>query len=115
LLTKSLGGNASVADNVGTVDAFQGGERDLIVYGFTRSNDRGDIGFLKELRRLNVAITRARRQLILVGDSETLLHARDRHFAELMNAMIGYLRGYGDIRASGEVVDRLARLREEHP
>jgi hypothetical protein len=115
LLGKSLGDNASVADSVGTVDAFQGGERDLIVYGFTRSNDRGDIGFLKELRRLNVAITRARRQLVLVGDSETLLHARDKQFAELMKSMIGYLRGYGDIRASGEVSDRLVRLREEHP
>src|SRR5581483_11541676 len=52
LLTQSLGGNAAVADSVGTVDAFQGGERDLIIYGFTRSNDSGDIGFLKELRRL---------------------------------------------------------------
>jgi AAA domain len=115
LLGKSLGDHASVADSVGTVDAFQGGERDLIVYGFTRSNDRGEIGFLKELRRLNVAITRARRQLVLVGDSETLLHARDKQFAELMNSMIGYLRGYGDIRASGEVASRLIRLREERP
>ena len=114
LLTKSLGDSAAVTDSVGTVDAFQGGERDLIVYGFTRSNDRGDIGFLKELRRLNVAITRARRQLVLIGDSETLLRARDKQFAELMKSMIGYLRGYGDIRPSREVADQLARLREEH-
>jgi hypothetical protein len=114
LLARSLGDGAAVADSVGTVDAFQGGERDLIVYGFTRSNDRGDIGFLKELRRLNVAITRARRQLVLVGDSETLLRARDKQFAELMKSMIGYLREYGDIRPSREVVDRMARLREEH-
>jgi AAA domain len=64
LLTKSLGDGATVADRVGTVDAFQGGEQDLIIYGFTRSNNNGDIGFLKELRRLNVAITRARRQLV---------------------------------------------------
>jgi hypothetical protein len=115
LLTKSLGDNAAVADSVGTVDAFQGGERDLVIYGFTRSNDRGDIGFLKELRRLNVAITRARRQLILVGDSETLLGARDKQFAGLMNSMIGYLRGSGDLRPSREVADRLGRLRQEHP
>lgn len=115
LLTKSLGDNAAIADSVGTVDAFQGGERDLIVYGFTRSNDRGDIGFLKELRRLNVAITRARRQLVLIGDNETLLHARDKQFAELMNSMIGYLRGYGDIQPSREVAGRMTRLRKEHP
>lgn len=113
LLTRSLGDNASIADKVGTVDAFQGGERDLIVYGFTRSNDRGDIGFLKELRRLNVAITRARRQLILVGDSQTLLRARDKQFADLMSSLIGYLRGQGDIRPSAEVTSRLARLGEE--
>lgn len=113
LLTQSLGGNAAVADSVGTVDAFQGGERDVIIYGFTRSNDRGDIGFLKELRRLNVAITRARRQLVLIGDSQTLLHASDKQFAELMKSMIGYLRGYGDVRLSYEVTDQLARLREE--
>lgn len=113
LLTQSLGGNAAVADSVGTVDAFQGGERDVIIYGFTRSNDRGDIGFLKELRRLNVAITRARRQLVLIGDSQTLLHASDKQFAELMKSMIGYLRGYGDVRLSHEVTDQLARLREE--
>jgi superfamily I DNA and/or RNA helicase len=115
LLAKSLGEPAAVADSVGTVDAFQGGERDLIVYGFTRSNDRGDIGFLKELRRLNVAITRARRQLVLIGDSETLLHARDKQFAELMKSMIGYLRGHGDIRPSREVAALLGRLREEQP
>lgn len=115
LLTESLGEGAAVADSVGTVDAFQGGERDLIVYGFTRSNDRGDIGFLKELRRLNVAITRARRQLVLVGDSETLLHARDKQFAELMRSMTGYLRAYGDIRPSRELASRLARLHEERP
>ena len=115
LLTASLGDNTAVAESVGTVDAFQGGERDLIVYGFTRSNGRGDIGFLKELRRLNVAITRARRQLILIGDSETLLHARDKQFAGLLQSMVSYLRSYGDIRSSGEINGRLDRLREEHP
>ena len=110
LLTKALGDNADTAERVGTVDAFQGGEKDLIVYGFTRSNTRGEIGFLKELRRLNVAITRARRQLILVGDSATLRQAGDKPFAELLESMTSYLRSHGDIRPSREVAAQLAVL-----
>jgi superfamily I DNA and/or RNA helicase len=108
LLTSSLGNRA--ADHVGTVDAFQGGERDLIVYGCTRSNARGDVGFLKEQRRLNVAITRARRQLVLVGDSSTLARANDEPFAELMRSLIRYLQDNGEIRSSLDVSARLRDL-----
>lgn len=57
---------------VNTVDGFQGQERDVIVLSMVRSNDTGDIGFLRDLRRMNVAMTRARHKLIVVGDSETL-------------------------------------------
>ena len=57
---------------VNTVDGFQGQERDVIVISLVRSNDQGDIGFLRDLRRMNVAITRARMKLILVGDRSTL-------------------------------------------
>lgn len=57
---------------INTVDAFQGQERDAIVIGFVRSNDRGEVGFLGDIRRTNVAMTRARKKLILVGDSATL-------------------------------------------
>lgn len=57
---------------VNTVDGFQGQERDVIVLSMVRSNDSGDIGFLRDLRRMNVAMTRARHKLIIVGDSETL-------------------------------------------
>jgi hypothetical protein len=113
LLTRSIGDAPAVADGVGTVDSFQGGERDLIVYGFTRSNARGDIGFLKELRRLNVAITRARRQLVLFGDAATLSHARDEPFAALFRSMTDYLGHSGDLRRSRDVVDRLAGLAKE--
>ncbi|MFP4115933.1 MAG: IGHMBP2 family helicase, partial [Candidatus Aenigmatarchaeota archaeon] len=55
-----------------TVDGFQGREKEVIVLSFVRSNENGEIGFLKDLRRLNVSITRARKKLIMVGDSETL-------------------------------------------
>lgn len=58
--------------SVNTVDGFQGRERDVIILSLVRSNSAGNIGFLSELRRMNVAITRARMKLIIVSDSETL-------------------------------------------
>ncbi|MBQ7471646.1 MAG: AAA family ATPase [Prevotella sp.] len=57
---------------VNTVDGFQGQERDVIVISLVRSNDEGQIGFLRDLRRMNVAITRARMKLIILGDPDTL-------------------------------------------
>ncbi|WP_461866224.1 IGHMBP2 family helicase [Thermococcus sp.] len=57
---------------VKTVDGYQGREKEVIVLSFVRSNRKGELGFLKDLRRLNVSLTRAKRKLILVGDSSTL-------------------------------------------
>ncbi|WP_297506472.1 IGHMBP2 family helicase [Thermococcus sp.] len=57
---------------VKTVDGYQGREKEGIVLSFVRSNERGELGFLKDLRRLNVSLTRAKRKLILIGDSSTL-------------------------------------------
>ncbi|MBR1414340.1 MAG: AAA family ATPase [Prevotella sp.] len=57
---------------VNTVDGFQGQERDIIVISLVRSNDEGQIGFLRDLRRMNVAITRARMKVIILGDRQTL-------------------------------------------
>ncbi len=57
---------------VDTIDAFQGQERDVIYITMVRSNDRGEIGFLKDTRRMNVAMTRAKKKLIIIGDSATL-------------------------------------------
>ena len=58
--------------SVNTVDGFQGQERDIIIISLVRSNEEGDIGFLRDLRRMNVAMTRARMKLLIVGDSSTL-------------------------------------------
>ncbi|TDQ13533.1 putative DNA helicase [Algoriphagus boseongensis] len=57
---------------IDTVDGFQGQERDLMMISLTRSNEKGEIGFLSDERRMNVALTRAKRKLILIGDSGTL-------------------------------------------
>ena len=58
--------------SVNTVDGFQGQERDIILISLVRSNDEGQIGFLRDLRRMNVAITRARMKLIILGDASTM-------------------------------------------
>ena len=58
--------------SVNTVDGFQGQERDVILISLVRSNDEGQIGFLKDLRRMNVAMTRARMKLIILGNKETM-------------------------------------------
>jgi superfamily I DNA and/or RNA helicase len=57
---------------INTVDAFQGQERDVIVISFVRSNAKGEVGFLADIRRTNVAMTRAKKKLIMIGDSATL-------------------------------------------
>jgi ATP-dependent RNA/DNA helicase IGHMBP2 len=57
---------------INTVDAFQGQERDVIAISFVRSNAKGEVGFLADIRRTNVAITRAKKKLIMIGDSATL-------------------------------------------
>ena len=55
---------------INTVDAFQGRETDIVFYSVVRSNDDGKLGFLKDVRRLNVAFSRARELLVVVGDHQ---------------------------------------------
>jgi superfamily I DNA and/or RNA helicase len=74
---------------IDTVDSFQGQERDIIAITLTRSNPQGEIGFLSDIRRMNVGMTRARRKLLLVCDSSTL--CRHPFFVELL----AYVRGVG--------------------
>src|SRR6056297_466952 len=57
---------------IDTVDSFQGREKEMIVFSAVRSNEEQNIGFLRDLRRLNVALTRAKRKMIFIGDSSTI-------------------------------------------
>lgn len=75
---------------VNSVDGFQGQERDVIIISMVRDNDQGAIGFLHDLRRMNVAITRARMKLIILGNAETL--SCHRFYAQL----ITYFKEHGD-------------------
>lgn len=77
--------------SVGTVDGFQGQERDVIVISLVRDNANGDIGFLRDLRRMNVAITRARMKLIIIGNVQTL--SRHRFYRELVE----HFRQHGEV------------------
>lgn len=79
--------------SINTVDGFQGQERDVILISMVRGNEEGKIGFLNDLRRMNVAITRARMKLIILGDAATLTH---HHF---------YRKLYEHIEAKGKVYD----------
>jgi predicted DNA helicase len=87
--------------SVGTVDSFQGQERDIIAITLTRSNPQGEIGFLSDIRRMNVGMTRARRKLLLVGDSSTL--GRHPFFGELL----AYVKGVGGYRKAVEMVKQI--------
>ncbi|MBK8575790.1 MAG: AAA family ATPase [Elusimicrobia bacterium] len=81
---------------VGTVDGFQGREKEVIVLSLVRSNDHGEVGFLSDTRRMNVAMTRARRLLIVVGDSATI----GRH--KFYEAFLDYVQTHGDHRSAWE-------------
>ena len=76
--------------SVNTIDSFQGQERDIVYISMTRSNEEGEIGFLSDIRRMNVAMTRARKKLVIIGDSATLaslpFYADFISYAESLNA-----------------------------
>ena len=81
---------------ISTIDSFQGQEKENIVLSLVRSNDDGDIGFLKDYRRMNVAITRAKEQLFIIGDSATI--GADPFY----NAFLTYIEKYGSYRTVWE-------------
>ena len=81
---------------ISTIDSFQGQEKENIILSLVRSNDDGDIGFLKDYRRMNVAITRAKEQLFVIGDSATI--GADPFY----NSFLSYIEQYGDYRTVWE-------------
>ncbi|MFN3402527.1 MAG: AAA domain-containing protein [Cytophagaceae bacterium] len=77
--------------SVNTVDGFQGQERDIIYISMVRSNSDGEIGFLSDVRRMNVALTRARKKLVVIGDSGTLSnHKFYRDFLDYIDKIGAY-------------------------
>lgn len=81
---------------VSTIDSFQGQEKETIIVSLVRSNDEGDIGFLKDYRRMNVAITRAKDQLFVIGDSATV--GGDPFY----NSFLSYVEKHGSYRTVWE-------------
>ncbi|ELR68315.1 putative helicase [Fulvivirga imtechensis AK7] len=83
---------------VNTVDSFQGQERDIIYITLVRSNEKGEIGFLANTRRMNVAITRARKKLVIIGDSATIGQN------EFYSAFLDYVNEIGAYRSAFELM-----------
>ncbi|MGB0522048.1 MAG: AAA domain-containing protein [Flammeovirgaceae bacterium] len=76
---------------VSSIDGFQGQEQDMMYISLVRSNDQGSIGFLQDVRRMNVALTRARKKLIVIGDSATLgSHTFYQHFLDYIEKIAAY-------------------------
>ncbi|KAL1411388.1 hypothetical protein Q8F55_002344 [Vanrija albida] len=84
---------------IGSVDGLQGQERDAIILSLVRSNETGDVGFLGEYRRLNVAMTRPRRQLCVVGDSDTVSKG-----SSYLKKWMAWLEHNADVRYAGDEV-----------
>lgn len=101
LLQESLAGAEFIPEfiaanlAVNTVDSFQGQERDIIYISLVRSNEKGEIGFLSDVRRMNVAMTRARKKLVIIGDSATICrHPFYDKFIDYVNEIGAYKSGF---------------------
>ncbi|WP_301924246.1 AAA domain-containing protein [Ferruginibacter sp.] len=84
------------AMRISTIDSFQGQEKEIVILSLVRSNEDGDIGFLKDYRRMNVAITRAKEQLFVIGDSATI--GGDPFY----NSFLTYIENHGSYRTVWE-------------
>eukprot|EP00890_Picochlorum_soloecismus_P004479 jgi/Picsp_1/5031/NSC_02394-R1_dna-binding protein smubp-2-like len=79
---------------IGTIDGFQGREKEAIIISMVRSNDKQEVGFLSDERRMNVAITRAKRHCVLIGDSETISSN------DFLNNLLEHFQDYGDYESA---------------
>ena len=93
LITTKLADQGIDSVEVHTVDGFQGREKEVVVISFTRCNDRGEIGFLSEVRRTNVAVTRAKRHLCVIGDFVTISNQ------SFIKGLLDYIQRFGEVRS----------------
>ena len=98
LITTKLAAVGIDSVEVHTVDGFQGREKEVVIISFTRSNDRGEIGFLSEVRRTNVAITRAKRHLCVIGDSVTISNQG------FIKGLLDYIQRFGEVRSGFDLL-----------
>ena len=94
LLRERLRGEHGRALEIATVDSFQGREKEMIVISLVRANDAGDVGFLKDSRRINVAVTRARRAVVVVCDSATVSNDK------FVKGLLEYAEEHGETRSA---------------
>ncbi|XP_022249895.1 DNA-binding protein SMUBP-2-like isoform X2 [Limulus polyphemus] len=92
-----------------SVDGFQGQEKEVVILSLVRSNSIGEIGFLAENRRINVAVTRAKRHLAIVCDSETVSHN------EFLRTLMNYITQHGDVRSAQQYEAELKLLPSSRP
>lgn len=105
-----------LSERVNTVDAFQGSESAVVFGSLTRSNEEGETGFLKEEKRLNVAVTRAQEELYIVGDIGTLVDRNDQPKSKEFFTRMSELAGkYGKItQESRQLRSRHQRRKNRH-
>ncbi|TFK31805.1 P-loop containing nucleoside triphosphate hydrolase protein [Crucibulum laeve] len=96
LLTSLLRPKYGPSLEIGTVDGMQGREKEAVIISLVRSNDTREVGFLKEKRRMNVAMTRAKRHLCVVGDSSTVCHG-----GNYLKKWLAWLEANADVKYAG--------------
>ncbi|RWS25935.1 DNA-binding protein SMUBP-2-like protein [Leptotrombidium deliense] len=87
-----------------SVDGFQGREKEVIILSLVRSNDRREVGFLSEYRRINVAVTRAKRHVAIICDSETVCHDSN------LNSLVEYASAVGEVRSAHEYESKMKQF-----